>query len=387
MASIKDMHIFAAEQIEVPDDFPGILKNFIKEVVRKQPSQEEFYTMSRQYFENKLNERGFFNAPDRQKVEYTTKEFYLSHQLKFKEQYKMGEAIGYGGLSTTRKCYHKMTNETRAVKVTKKEDLEYGERERLYKEIEILKELDHPSICRVIDIFEDQKKFYFVQEYLSGGGIFDSLVQNVGFNEKSAAVIIRQVLSAVAYLHSKNISHRDIKPENIMFESNDSLNVKLLDFGNSRKMGVNHAMTGVYGTAYYVAPEVLTGNYDERCDIWSVGVILYFLLSGMPPFNGNNDQDVLEAVKTGEYILSGGVWDEVSDSAKQLVTFMLAKDPNQRISAAEAINHPWFAESETNNVGSSTQAVQAALENFKRFNSGNQVKQAALGFMIQHFMT
>ena len=201
-----------------------------------------------------------------------------------------------------------MTGEVRAVKVTKKEDLEFGERQKLLQEIEILKELDHPSIARVIDIFEDKKKFYFVQEYLSGGGLFDSLIQNVGFTENASATIIRQVLSAVAFLHSKKIAHRDIKPENILFESNDALNVKLLDFGNSRQMGENEAMHGVYGTAYYVAPEVLSQNYDEKCDIWSIGVILYMLLSGNPPFNGNSDLQILEAVKAGEYTVHGGVW-------------------------------------------------------------------------------
>ena len=149
---------------------------------------------SRQYFEEILKERGYFDAPARQKVEFTTKEFYLSHNLNFKEGYKMGETIGYGGLSTTRKCYHKMTGEIRAVKVTKKKDLEFGERQKLLMEIEILKELDHPSVCRIIDIFEDKKKFYFVQEYLAGGGLFDSLIQNVGFTENASAIIIKQVL-------------------------------------------------------------------------------------------------------------------------------------------------------------------------------------------------
>ena len=162
MSNVKDMHIFAAEQIDVPDDFPGILKNFIKEVVRRQPAEEEFVSFSRQYFEELLRERGYFNAPVREKVGFTTKQFYLSHQHQFKDQYRMGETIGYGGLSTTRKCYHRMTGEVRAVKVTKKEDLEFGERKKLLQEIEILKELDHPSICRIIDIFEDKKKFYFV---------------------------------------------------------------------------------------------------------------------------------------------------------------------------------------------------------------------------------
>lgn len=289
-----------------------------------------------------LKERGYFDAPVREKVEFTTKEFYLSHNLKFKEQYKMGETIGYGGLSTTRKCYHKMTGEVRAVKVTKKEDLEYGERQKLLAEIEILKELDHPSICRIIDIFEDKKKFYFVQEYLSGGGLFDSLIQNVGFTEQASATIFRQLISAVAYLHSKKIAHRDIKPDNILFESNDALNIKVLDFGNSRKMGENEAMQGVYGTAYYVAPEVLTGKYDEKCDIWSMGVILYMLLSGNPPFNGQSDIQIIEAVKKGDFEIDGGVWDEITPSAKDLCLRMLTHDPSQRISAAESLNHPWF---------------------------------------------
>ena len=131
MANVNDMRIFAAEQIEVPDDFPGILKNFIKEVVRKKPEEQDYITFSRQYFEDQLKERGYFDAPNRDKVEFTTKEFYLSHQLKFKETYRMGETIGFGGLSQTRKCYHRLTGEVRAVKVTKKEDLEYGERKKL----------------------------------------------------------------------------------------------------------------------------------------------------------------------------------------------------------------------------------------------------------------
>ena len=299
MSNVNDMRIFAAEQIEVPDDFPGILKNFIKEVVRKKPEEQEFISFSRQYFEDLLKERGYFDAPNRDKVEFTTKQFYLQDKTRFKEIYKMGETIGFGGLSTTRKCYHRITGEVRAVKVTKKEDMEDGDRRKLLKEIEILKELDHPSIARVIDIYEDERKFYFVQEYLSGGGLFDSLIQNVGFSEHASAMIMKQLLSAIAYLHSKKIAHRDIKPENIIFVSNDALNIKLLDFGNSRKMGENQGMQGVYGTAYYVAPEVLYGNYNEKCDVWSIGVILYMLLSGNPPFNGSSDVQILQAVKNG----------------------------------------------------------------------------------------
>ena len=299
----------------------------------------------------------------------------------------MGETIGYGGLSKTRKCYHRLTGEVRAVKVTKKEDLEYGERKKLLQEIEILKDLDHPSIARVIDIYEDKKKFYFVQEYMAGGGLFDSLIQNVGFTEHASAVIIKQLLSAISYLHSKKIAHRDIKPENILFQANDALNIKLLDFGNSRKMGENEPMSGVFGTAFYVSPEVLEGNYNEKCDVWSVGVILYMLLSGNPPFNGKLDVEILHNVKLGQYQIGGGVWDEISDQAKDLIVKMLALDPDQRISAVDALSHEWIIDSIGANHVKAKAKIHAALDNFRKFNSGNKIKQAALGFMIQHFMT
>ena len=195
-------------------------------------------------------------------------------------------------------------------------------------------------------------------------------------------------MSALSYLHSKKIAHRDIKPENVMFESNDSLNVKILDFGNSRMIGENEAMRGVFGTAYYVAPEVIFGEYNEKCDIWSTGVILYMLLSGNPPFDGSSDLAILESVKKGVYSIEGGPWNDISDLAKDLVRKMLTFNPQQRISALDALNHPWFnAVLIEDNEGKRKERIHAALDNFRKFNSGNKVKQAALGFMIQHFMT
>jgi len=185
---------------------------------------------------------------------------------------------------------------------------------------------------------------------------------------------MKQLLSSIAYLHSRKIAHRDIKPENILFESNDALNIKLLDFGNSRKMGENEGMSGVYGTAYYVAPEVLYGKYDEKCDLWSAGVILYMLLRGNPPFNGASDMHILEAVKKGEFSMEGGVWDDISEGAKDLVFNMLSLDPKDRISATDALAHRWISESLGVNSAKAKEKIHAALDNFRKFNSGNKLK-------------
>ena len=152
-------------------------------------------------------------------------------------------------------------------------------------------------------------------------------------------------------------------------------------------MGTNEGMQCVYGTAYYVAPEVLKGKYSEKCDVWSVGVILYMLLSGNPPFNGRNDVEILDAVKKGEYEIEGGVFDEISDDAKDLIIRMLTLDPEKRITAQNALNHKWISESIGVNQQAAKAKIHMALDNFKKFNSGNRLKQAALGMMIQHFMS
>lgn len=161
----------------------------------------------------------------------------------------------------------------------------------------------------------------------------------------------------------------------------------MLDFGNSRKIGPNEPMQGVYGTAYYVAPECLVGDYDLKCDVWSVGVMMYMLLSGSPPFHGSSDMQTLELVKQGKYSLDGPLWDQISTEAKDLIFRMLNMNPLKRCTAAEALQHPWFLQSLNESNPKNKEKLHSALDNFRKFNSGNKIKQAALGFMIQHFMT
>ena len=191
----------------------------------------------------------------------------------------------------------------------RKEDLEFGERRKLLEEIELLKTLDHPNIGQVVEMYEDKKKMYFVNEMMQGGTVYERVTRDHTFNEIKAANVIRQLLSALNYLHNNGFVHGDIKPQNIHFKTLEDNMIKLIDFGTSRRINENHAMHGVFGTSYYIAPEVIEGVYNEKCDCWSVGVILYILLSGGPPFNGVTDSEVVESIKRGEYTMEGPTWD------------------------------------------------------------------------------
>ena len=189
MSDVREMRIFSAEQIEVPDQFPGILKNFVKEVVRAQP--EEIVSFSRQYFEDLLKMRGTFEAPERERVDVNPKEFYLKHQDNIKDHYDIHEVVGEGALSRVKRGVHKLSQVTRAIKVVRKEDLEWGDRGKLLDEIELLKELDHPNIGQVIEMFEDKKKMYFVNEMFSGGTLYEAVARDTAFSELKAAKVIR----------------------------------------------------------------------------------------------------------------------------------------------------------------------------------------------------
>jgi len=180
-------------------------------------------------------------------------------------------------------------------------------------------------------MYEDKKKFYFVNEMMYGGTLYDRVTREQ-LSENRAAKIIRQLISAVTYLHSKGIVHGDIKPHNIHFRGVDDDMIKLIDFGTSRRINPDHHMHGVFGTVYYLAPEVIEGDYDEKCDVWSIGVILYILIAGGPPFDGANGKEVIQAILKGQFNLQGGIWDGVSNETKDLISRMLCRQ-EERITA------------------------------------------------------
>ena len=172
-------------------------------------------------------------------------------------------------------------------------------------EIEILKNLNHPNIVRLYEVYENKSNIFLVTELCDGCELFEEISSRKQFAEQEAAHVTKQILQAIAFCHGKNIAHRDLKPENLLIDINQKGSIKLIDFGTSHHYGREKTqMHAMYGTPYYIAPEVLTGNYTEKCDMWSIGVILYIMLCGSPPFNGSDDQ-IIAKVKRGTWEFRG----------------------------------------------------------------------------------
>jgi calcium-dependent protein kinase len=233
-------------------------------------------------------------------------------------------------------------------------------------------------------MFEDQSRYYVVSELCAGGELFDYIATRKHLSESMAAGIIRQVLSAVAYCHEHHIVHRDLKPENLLLDApptnTGGIQIKVIDFGTSCLCSENERLKKKLGTAYYIAPEVLSMSYNEKCDIWSCGVILYILLSGYPPFAGQTDEEIMQKVKVGKFNFAHQNWRLISDSAKQLIKRMLTMNPAVRPSAMDCLQTPWL-----NMLASSAEKtapdVTLSLNNLQTFHHSQKLRQAFLGFI------
>lgn len=301
---------------------------------------------------------------------------------KITDIYEMSSTtLGRGAYSEVREALHIPSNEMRAVKIIYKKDCSKDDQNRIYREVKILKNLDHPNIIKVYEYFDDEKFIYIVMELVYGGELFEKIMEEHHFSEKKAAEIFIQILTAVNYLHSNKIVHRDLKPENILF---DGESIKIIDFGTSRGFDSSKKMKGFHGTPYYVAPEVLDQNYDEKCDIWSCGVMLYVMFSGSPPFYGSTDEEILEAVERGTYTFDHKIFEPISDYGKNLIRKMLAFDPKNRISATEALNDPWFTFVLNN---AEVPLNKEIISNLKSFRFKNKIQETIYYFMINTMAT
>lgn len=230
-------------------------------------------------------------------------DFVFDRANKLRDVYKIGNKIGEGAFSSVRRIKHRETQDKRAVKTIHKKKLRNeSEREMVFTEVSILSKLDHPNILKIHEFYQDEKNYYIITEFCSGGELFEKIISEGTLSEGIAASYMRQLLSVMVYLHDRHIAHRDIKPENLVLSSDSSESIlKVIDFGTAYNFTPGVKMHSRFGTPYYIAPEVLNQNYDEKCDIWSAGVNMYILLSGLPPFGGNTDHEILNKVKHGRY--------------------------------------------------------------------------------------
>ena len=251
--------------------------------------------------------------------------------------YDFKKMIGGGHFGTVRTATLKSDPQaTYAIKSILRENIAKDIR-LLEEELAILQAVDHPNIVKFDQCYVDHRYVHIVMEYCNGGELFDRIVAAQRFSERHAADVMSQMLSSIKHLHGHGIVHRDLKPENfLMNDPSENSEVKLIDFGLSKRFSAKkevEKMHTVVGTPYYVAPEVLKGNYDISCDVWSLGVILYVFLCGYPPFEGDNNKEIFRNVLKQKLTFDPADWNTVSDEAKDLVSKMLAKKPSDRITA------------------------------------------------------
>ncbi|KAF2074480.1 hypothetical protein CYY_004225 [Polysphondylium violaceum] len=266
------------------------------------------------------------------------------------QTYDMREVLGTGNFATVRLGVHRETGQKYAIKVIdkKKMSITSKRKDSLMDEVNVLTKVHHDNIISIKEVFETQKNLYLVLELVTGGELFDKIIEEKKFTENTCRYVLKQLCDAVLYLHTKGIAHRDLKPENILLSSPGSYCIKISDFGLSRALDEGTFMKTMCGTPQYVAPEVLTKGeregYGKSVDLWSIGVILYILLCGFPPFGDPSTKDFFEKVKRGEFSFPKPYWDPISDEAKELIRHLIKVNAEERYTIEQTLNHPWFTQ-------------------------------------------
>ena len=299
-----------------------------------------------------------------------------------RKYYKIEEVIKGGTFGTVRKGYKK-NDETKcfAIKSMIKSNLSKQSLDCLVKEVEILSTLDHPNIIKFIETYNDQYYFHIVMELCKGKEVNQRFFEDNIRSEDLISKIIFKVTKALNYCHSLGVTHRDIKPENILFESKDNESeIKLIDFGLSKMNISNERMHTILGSPYFVSPDVLNGNYDEKCDIWSLGATTYFLISGEYPFNGTNRSDIFNKI-INEELLFNDKWLKISESCKDFIKKCMMKDAQDRLTAYRALEHPWLKKVDKE-IHSLKTVDPNILLSLKYFSHPKTFKKIVLKFLV-----
>uniref|UniRef100_A0A0E0E7P4 non-specific serine/threonine protein kinase n=1 Tax=Oryza meridionalis TaxID=40149 RepID=A0A0E0E7P4_9ORYZ len=303
---------------------------------------------------------------------------------RLKDLYTLGKKLGQGQFGTTYQCVEKATGKVLACKsIAKRKLVSEEDVEDVRREIQIMHHLaGHPSVVSIVGAYEDAVAVHLVMELCAGGELFDRIVQRGHYSEKAAAQLARVIIGVVEACHSLGVMHRDLKPENFLFVNHkEDSPLKTIDFGLSIFFKPGENYSDVVGSPYYVAPEVLMKHYGREVDVWSAGVIIYILLSGVPPFWDESEQGIFEQVLKGDLDFSSDPWPAISDSAKDLVRKMLNRDPRKRLTAHEALCHPWVC---VDGVAPDKPLDSAVLTRLKQFSAMNKLKKMALRVIAEN---
>ena len=329
----------------------------------------------------------------------TVKDFKITEGILVKETkadpyaiYDSLKVLGEGAFGKVEKVRHKISKQIRAMKIIHKDQIQLGseEEQALIKEINIVKTLDHPNIMKVFEYYNNDNCLFIISELLSGGELFDKIKENKFLKEEVCAYLMKQIFSAVDFCHEKKIIHRDLKAENVLIESEEEarkefFTVKLIDFGTSDKMKKGQKLDLQVGTPYYTAPEVLNNNYNEKCDLWSCGVMMYLMLCGKQPFDGENDDEIYEKIRMCKIDFNDEEWDNISHDAKDLIKKLLIKDINKRYSAKQALSHAWIVKNK-NQVKIDNEKFGEIVINLRNYSARLKLQQSTLAYIVHNLV-
>ncbi|XP_076174065.1 calcium/calmodulin-dependent protein kinase II isoform X24 [Ptiloglossa arizonensis] len=301
---------------------------------------------------------------------------------RFSDNYDLKEELGKGAFSVVRRCVQKSTDHEFAAKIINTKKLTARDFQKLEREARICRKLQHPNIVRLHDSIQEENYHYLVFDLVTGGELFEDIVAREFYSEADASHCIQQILESVNHCHHNGVVHRDLKPENLLLASKvKGAAVKLADFGLAIEVqGDAQAWFGFAGTPGYLSPEVLKKEpYGKPVDIWACGVILYILLVGYPPFWDEDQHRLYAQIKAGSYDYPSPEWDTVTPEAKNLINQMLTVNPSKRITAHEALKHPWICQRER---VASVVHRQETVDCLKKFNARRKLKVAILTTML-----
>ena len=336
---------------------------------------------------------GSFLSDDESSISISNKLFFNDIiQYLPSKKYKIISKLGSGSFGKVYLAQNKYTKEKVAMKVIKKANKDLLSDGEIKDEIEILKKLDHPDIVRIIESFNTKDSYVLVTEYCEGGELFDQVRNQL--SETQISVIFKQLLSGLAYLHSHNIVHRDLKLENILIQEKeksktngeDLFNIKIIDFGTARIFDNKRNPQSIVGSSYYIAPEVLKQKYNKECDLWSVGVILYMFIVGHAPFDGCDDEEITNSIQRGIYRKDDKRWKKASKEVKDLIQRLLLYNPSKRLTAIQALRHPWFKITDSNILYDSVtkNEIIDCIKNLLTYTISSKLEELVMAYIIHN---